>query len=194
MEQLKRFHVTRLRQETAKAAMRCNETFSRVRNRQWPHSSVCALLAANAESLAKRKRGQIAKCPRQRIPQHGLPSPIGTQIASPMWEALLHTSAAKWPNARASGYPNHRASGYPDAVAEIWTSTTNKVSCVCRSQPQTRPRHGNTKRANIHLASRNPEFAEATKNHNEPFSARAKHRAPHANICWPQARGKFVFK
>ena len=140
---------------------------------------------ANAGSSATHKCGQMAECPRQRLPQRGLQNPKATRIAK-TFGFLLRIIAAK--------YANHCASGYPDAVAEIWTSTTNKVSCVCRSQPQTRPRHGNTKRANIHLASRNPEFAEATKNHNEPFSARAKHRAPHANICWPQARGKFVFK
>ena len=138
---------------------------------------------ANAGSSATHKRGQMAECPRQRLPQRGLQNPKATCIAK-TFGFLQRTIATK--------YANHRASGYPDAVAAIWASTNNNVSCGCRSQPQARPRHGNTKRATIHLASRNPQFAEATKNYNEPFSARAKHRALHANICWPQTRGSFA--
>ena len=138
---------------------------------------------ANTGSSAAHKRGQMAECPRQRLPQNGLQNPKATCIAK-TFGFLQRTIATK--------YANHRASGYPDAVAAIWASTNDSVSCVCRSQPQARPRLGNIKRANINLASRNPQFAEATKKYNEPFSARAKHKAPHANICWPQTRGSFA--
>ena len=66
---------------------------------------------ANAGSSATHKRGQMAECPRQRLPQRGLQNPKATCIAK-TFGFLLRTIATK--------YANHRASGYPDAVAAIW--------------------------------------------------------------------------